>query len=98
MARLQGFKLLESEALFSFEEDFINFKEITVRHKKKKPLANGSGKLSLNKGTAFNFRFEPNDLPFATVMNMLQVEDYKAIDGKLQSKSLKVEGSAIHLK
>ncbi|SMF33399.1 translocation/assembly module TamB domain-containing protein [Pseudobacteriovorax antillogorgiicola] len=94
-AQLQGFKLLQSDARISIDEDAIYFDDLEVRKDRgiRKALATGKGRLSFAKGTAFNFHIVPNEMSFTTLMKMLQVEDYQALEAKVSSDDLHITGT-----
>jgi hypothetical protein len=93
-ARLFGFKLLQSQLDFNITDQGMTFEDASVR-KDKVELAHGSGFIGFTKEVPFRFQIQPRNLPFAELMSVLGIDDFKAFRADLESPEIKLSGESL---
>lgn len=92
-AKLAGFKLLDSELDFKIDGEGMSFLNARV-FKSQQLLARGKGYLAFTSAVPFNFEIVPEKLNLPTLLDILQVEDFSAVDTRLESELITLKGQA----
>ena len=92
-AKLDGFKLLDSQLDFRIDEQGMNFTEARVLQGEQL-LARGKGFLGFTKAVPFNYNIVPEKLTLQALLDVLQVEDFTAVGTQLESEGIRLQGQA----
>lgn len=96
-AILNGFKLFDSELEINITKDALYFENIRFKEDGK-TLANANGKINFDDKISMQYEAQLNDIRLTKLLEILNVEDFSAIDANLNGQKIKISGQSFPYK